>query len=432
MQMSWKFMVGCAIGNLLEWYDFILFGFFASLFSTLFFPNADPFIALLMTFMVFASGCLIRPLAAVGFGHLGDTLGRRKTLVLTIVLITVATTAMGLIPTYQQVGVFAPIALVCCRLVQGAAVSGEEIGAAILLCENAPKHRQALMGSIVLSSVYAGLFLGAVAVLVMNLICTQVQLLVWGWRIPFLISGILGVIALKIRLGAIDSLPFHQLQEAKKILNLPAKQLLKQHKRSVLSSLSVCAILAVAIYLFAVYLPSFYTKYAGFSARGSLLISAFFLLLAAFFVPLIGYLADKKGCDWFLRLGCWGFLIFSYPIFFLLAQHTLQTTIYAELLLVACLSMVAGSLLPIVVHTFPIPVRYSGACLSFNISMTLFGSTAPIIALMLQRYLQTETAPALYLIFASVLALFVLPRCQETVEKNQEIFAQSFCSEGYQ
>jgi MFS family permease len=414
MKNSHKFVMGCAIGNLLEWYDFILFGFFAQLFSTLFFPKESAFVALLLTFMVFASGCLIRPLASIAFGHLGDTVGRKKALIITIVLITLATTLMGLLPTYSQVGALAPVLLIFCRLIQGVAVSGEEMGAAILLAENAPENQQAFMGSIVLSSVYGGLFLGAVSVLLVHLFCTEASLAAWGWRIPFLASSLLGILAFKLRMQAMESEEFEKLQVQKKTLKLPFKKLMATHKTAMFKSTMLCAILAVAIYLFAVYLPSYYSKFAGFSSEQSLMISALFLLVASLLVPYVGFLADKKGCVRFMRIGCWGFLIFSYPIFALLAEHTLLSTTLAESILVIFLSCIAGSLLPIIIHSFPVEIRYSGVSLSFNISMTVFGSTAPIVALLLQKFFHSEMAPALYLIVAAFVSLLVLPKRKRT------------------
>mgnify|MGYP000604391333 CR=1 FL=1 len=145
MITSWKrYIFGCAVGNFLEWYDFILYGFFAPIFSRLFFPTEDQFVSLLLTFAVFASACIVRPFSGLVFGYIGDKYGRKRALVYSIILVTIATTLMGCLPTYESVGVLAPFLLVICRLIQGIAVSAEEVGAAILLIENAPKKQRNL------------------------------------------------------------------------------------------------------------------------------------------------------------------------------------------------------------------------------------------------------------------------------------------------
>lgn len=403
-----NYIVGCAVGNLIEWYDFILFGFLASLFAKLFFPNHSPFVSLLLTFMVFASGCIIRPLSGIFFGHFGDRFGRKKALVFSICLITITTTLMGLLPTYQTVGVWAPILLVACRLLQGISVSGEEIGAVILLAESAPKKQQALVGSIVLSSVYGGLFLGAITVLGLHLFMSNTAFEVWGWRLPFLAASVLGVFALKIRLRALESYEFEKLTADHGVLKQPVLTVIKNHWKNTLRVVGLCAVFAVGIYLFAVYLPSFFTKAVGFSALDSLLISSGFLFIIAVACPIVGLLADKYGIEYFMQAGCFGFLVCSYPIFYLLSLGTIAGAIAAEILLVLCLASIAGSVLTLTVRLFPTAVRYSGACIGFNISMTVFGSTAPIIALSLQNALDSDVAPALYLFVTALFSLVAL------------------------
>jgi MFS transporter, MHS family, proline/betaine transporter len=407
---SWKkYIFGCAVGNILEWYDFILYGFFASTLAKLFFPTQDHFIALLLTFTIFASGCLIRPLSGVVFGYIGDKFGRKKALVYSIGLITIATTLMGALPTYATVGVAAPLLLVICRLLQGVAVSGEEIGAAIMLAENASPKQQNFVGSIILSSVYLGLFLGAATALVMHLFTSPEFMLTWGWRIPFLSTSVLGFLALKIRLSAFDSREFSNLVEQNQVIKNPTARVFKMHSGALLRTVGISSILAVAIYLFAVYLPSYYTNVAGFSSTQSLSISCVFLFIVSMLVLVLGYLADKRlGSDTTFSIGAVGLIFTSYPIFWLLAQGNIVLAIIAQGVLMIFLAFIAASVLAIVLNMFTTQVRYSGSCIGFNLSMTLFGSTAPIIALTLQKFFNNPIAPCLYLSAAGILSLIAL------------------------
>lgn len=407
---SWKkYIFGCAVGNILEWYDFILYGFFASTLSKLFFPAQDHFIALLLTFTVFASGCLIRPLSGVVFGYIGDKFGRKKALVYSIALITIATTCMGALPTYATVGVLAPLLLVVCRLLQGVAVSGEEIGAAIMLAENASPKQQNFVGSIILSSVYLGLFLGAATALVMHLFTSPEFMMTWGWRIPFLSTSALGLLALKIRLSAFDSREFSCLVEQKQVVKNPTAQVFKCQGGALLRTVGISSILAVTIYLFAVYLPSYYTSVAGFSSTQSLSVSCAFLFVVSILVLVLGHLADKYiGSETTFSIGAVGLIFTSYPIFWLLAQGDIVFAIIAQGILMIFLGFIAASVLAIILSMFSTQVRYSGSCIGFNLSMTLFGSTAPIIALTLEKFFNNPIAPCLYLSAAGILSLLAL------------------------
>lgn len=409
MIASWKkYIIGCAVGNFLEWYDFILYGFFAPVFAHLFFPTKSHYISLLLTFAVFASGCLVRPFSGVLFGHIGDKLGRKKALIYSIILITISTTLMGVLPTYQTAGILAPTLLVFCRLIQGVAVSAEEVGAAILLIENAPKQQKTFMGSIVLSSVYIGLFFGALTALVVFTLCTDNFLYAWGWRIPFLLASVLGIFALKIRVKAFDSREYLQAKQENATFELPVKIMFKRYFIPFIKAIGASTVLAVAIYIFAVYLPSYYIELANFNVINSLEISVVFLFAIALLVLLIGLWGDKIGAKKLMLVGCVGLLFTSYPIFWLLAQQVLWMAILAEFVLVFFLSFVAGCVLSIVIMLFPVNVRYSGACISFNISMTLFGSTAPMIILTLHTFFKSPVAPCLYLAGAALLSIVAL------------------------
>ena len=403
-----KLIAGCVFGNVLVYYDFILYGYFSHIIAKLFFPTTSQFVSLLLTFSVFASGCLMRPIGAVVFGHVGDRYGRKIALLVSISCLTIFTTLMGLIPSYQMVGFWAPLLLLLCRLLQGAAISGEEMSAVIYLAENAPLQKRAFVSAIISSSVYFGLLVGSViAFITLTLIPTD-SIATWGWRVPFLFSFVLGVIALIIRSQQADTLEFAKLKEQHALLNNPVLTLLKQHFPALLYTIALCSLLSVAVYLFAVYIPTALNVNLGIDLKSSMLIcSAGFLLLSSL-ILVIGWLTDKIGSRWPLLISSIGFIVFAYPIFILLNQKSIPLILLADFIMVFFLSLTAGSLLPILVNIFPAQVRSAGGNIAFNISMTLFGSTAPIIALCFTRLFHSATAPAIYLIFAATLALVCL------------------------
>ena len=409
MQKWRRFILGCTLGNVLEWYDFILYGFFATILSRHFFPSHSHFISLLIVFSVFASGCLIRPLGSLLFGHIGDRYGRKRSLMITIVIISLATTSMGLLPTYQQVGVWAPILLTLCRLMQGLAVSGEEVGAGIFLTENAPRNEQCYASSIILGSVYVGLLLGSVTAFLITIIFSKAVVASWAWRVPFLLSFIYGVVAFYYRWRDIESPRFLLIETQKRVRYAPIKEVFSCYKEEIAVAIMLCFVFAVAIYLFAVYLPSFFNSIAGYNMEKTLLISALSLLVMSILVPLVGKLADRVGAKRLYSMGCLGFVVMSYPIFYLLSLHNISSIIVAEAILCVLLSLVAGSIFPLLMQRFPITVRYTGVGIAFNIAMTLFGSIAPIVAITLVKYTGNNTAPFWYLLIAAVVSLVALP-----------------------
>lgn len=422
---NWRrFILGCTLGNVLEWYDFILYGFFATILSQQFFPMHNHFISMLIVFSVFASGCVMRPLGSLLFGHLGDRYGRKWSLMITIVLITVATTCMGLLPSYQHAGIWAPILLTICRLTQGLAVSGEEVGAAIFLIENAPKREQCFAGSIILGSVYAGLLLGAVTAFLVTLVFSKSAVAAWAWRIPFLLAFIYGVIAFYLRLRDVESPLFLLTEAEERARHAPIKVIFSSYKKDVVAAMLLCFVFAVAIYLFAVYLPSFFNGAAGYNRRAALLMTCLSFLAIAILVPLVGKLADRVGARQLYGLGCLGFLVMAYPIFYLLSLHTLKSILVAEVMLCVLLALVAGSVFPLLIKNFPVNVCYTGVGIAFNLAMTVFGSIAPIVAITLVNYTGSSTAPCWYLLISAAVSLIALPSLlgnNDAIETEQHV-----------
>jgi MFS transporter, MHS family, proline/betaine transporter len=401
---TWKTLIlGCSVGNVLELYDFILYAYFSSTLGLLFFPTDNTFIATMLAFSVFAIGCLMRPIGAIIFGIVGDKLGRRKALLLSIGMMTFATCFIGILPTYATIGLFAPLLLLTSRLIQGLSMSGEEVGAAIYLMENAPNEHRCLAGSIILGGVYLGLMMASIVALITISTMDQRSLHILGWRIPFLLSSIFGIIALYIRIKQPETCAFKQIRSKHKIAIRPIRSVIKYFYLNILKTTLVASLLAVLVYLYAVYLPSYISLNFKFGLSGTMIIGIVSFFITTAITIITGMVADSIGYHRVMQLASISVFIFIYPMFVLLSSHTLFNAIISEFLLSCLVGMTAGSLMPFFVDSFPTALRFAGSAIAFNLSMTIFGSSAPIIILYLLHHTQSVLPATFYVMMIAAL-----------------------------
>lgn len=409
MNSHWKkFIPACVGGNILELYDFIIYGYFASTIGYLFFPILDSYMSLMAAFGVFATGSFVRPFSSMIFGHIGDKLGRRISLIISIGIMSVSTLGIGLLPTYSQVGWIAPMLLVICKVGQGLSMVGEEVGAALFLMENAPREQKAYAGSLVLGSVYLGLLLGSIITVIIFSIIPDKALLSWGWRIPFIVGGIWGIITLLIRIKQPESLEFKNASLDNKLLDSPLVKLFATDLFSVIKVTMLFCLMAVAIYLFAVFIPNRLNPHLSLNRITVMLICSFGFITAFFASLHAGKLTDKIGYFIPLFASSIGFLIFSYPIFLLLTMDSIIGMLISYLFFAVLLGFTAGAIMLPAIKSFPINVRFSGCCIAFNLSMSVFGGIAPILALYLTKITHSSSSPALLLVLAAVISLITL------------------------
>lgn len=409
-----KLIIDALIGNIMEFYDFIIYAYFSTQIAKQFFVSDDPFIATLLPFTVFASGYLTRPIGAIHFGSIGDKLGRKKALVLSIGLITLSTAAIGVLPSYQAVGYLAPILLVICRLLQGFAVSGEQSGAAVYLSENINQNRHCLVGGLVLGSSYFGVLLGSLTCLVVTLIAPS------NWRIPFLLSIPLGIISLILRLKAEDSNEFEKLKKGNLINKSPIKFIFKTHFGLLLKMIFLTGSLAVPIYLYVVHLPSYLLTTAGLTQKVSLIVSSCSLLFISVLVPMIGLISDKIGHERTLKIGYGASILLAYPSYFLLQLHSLPGIFSMQVIMGIVIAMIAGPIFSIFVRAFSPDIRYSGVSFSFNAGMSLFGGTAPMIATLIIGLSKNNAFPSLYIIGSSIVGILILSNLSKITYSKTE------------
>lgn len=403
-------------GNTLEWYDFILYANFAPIFAQLFFPAHDPLNALLLTFAVFATGFIVRPFGAVIFGYIGDHLGRRIALITSITLITVPTFLIGFIPSYDHIGLAAPVILTLLRLLQGIAISGELNSAATYLIEHAKPNRRGYVGSLIMGTAFFGIFLGALASYLITNCFTQGQILSIGWRIPFWFSGLLGVVGLFLRLKSKESPKF--LAEAHLEKQAPLRRTFKYFRKEILLTVLLTMIMAVGNYTYIAYIVTFLVKTQGLSLATATTINLISMLICVGFFPLMGLLSDKIGRKPVYKTGILGFIVFSVPIFWLLSQPNFYLILLGDVILGLFLVPVAGIIPTIIAELFPTSVRNCGSAIGYNISLALFGGTTPLVALKLVQLTQNNYAPAYYLMLAGLISAITLYFVEDRYAKN--------------
>lgn len=404
-------------GNALEWYDFTTYAFFVPIISQLFFPAKSKFISLLLTFGIFAMSFLIRPIGGLLFGYIGDKFGRKRALILSIITMSIPTFLFGALPTYAAIGLAAPLLLTLLRLIQGMAVSGELVTAISFLVEHAPDNRRGLMGSLAMFSAIFGIIMSsAVSTLIMQAVSQQ-QLLLWGWRIPFLVGGLLGIIGLILRLKTTETEHYRKVQPQSNTIFL-IKDLFQYHSRILLKTIAITSIMAVGNYFVIGYFVTFLTQSEGLPLNEVMITNLITLTFFTSLIPLFGFFSDLVGRKMVLFIGMLGMIILAWPIFWLLVQHNIYYALLGQLLFVLFLAAVNAVIPVTLAEQFPTHIRNSGLAVGYNLSLASFGGTAPLVALTLAQETANKMAPAVYLIAVGVVAILTLTKVQESYKNT--------------
>ncbi|MBK5484687.1 MULTISPECIES: MFS transporter [unclassified Peribacillus] len=402
-----RILIASLVGSSIEWFDYFLYGTVAALvFNQLFFVNEDPTIGLLLSYASFALAFFIRPFGGVIFSHIGDRIGRKKTLVLTLSLMGVATFGMGLLPTYQAVGIWAPILLITLRLVQGLGIGGEWGGALLLAVEYAPAEKRGLFGAIPQMGVTIGMLLGTIALSIMTLL-PESAFITWGWRIPFIFSALLVFFGLWIRKGIDETPSFKKVKESGEVPKLPIVETLKNYWREVLIAVGAKVVETAPFYIFSTFVVSYATSNLGFSRTATLTAVMIATIITTILIPFMGMLSDKIGRKKLFIGGTIGMALFAFPYFWLLQQKSVLLLIIATVISLgviwAPITAVLGTMFS---EIFDARIRYTGITLGYQIGAALAGGTAPLVATaLLNRFNNSYVPVAIYIIFASLLSL---------------------------
>ncbi len=393
------------LGNILEWYDFALYGYFAHIISPLFFPNDNKLLSLITTFAVFAIGFIMRPVGALLFGMMGDRYGRKQSLSIAILLMAIPTTLIGCLPSYQTIGIAAPLLLLLMRLLQGLAVGGEFTGSMVYIIEHTNPAKRCFYSAIVMSSAFVGLLFGSMMALLVEQFNQNSPNL---WRVPFLLSFILGFIGLYLRLGMPESPEFKSLQTNGQIEANPIKTLLTNYKYNIALGFMAVMLPSAGFYLSFLYLANFLHTFLAVDIQRAFLINSLAMLVIIIGLPLIGLLADKVGKLVMLYVGAIGFLMCSIPLFALIINGDSIALIIAEIIFAGLVAISYSSIPAFLVQLFPPQVRYTGISLPYNLANALIGGTIPLVSTALIYYTGSYYAPAIYLSVIALISLLAL------------------------
>ena len=396
-----------AIGNVLEWYDFALYGYFAPVFAALFFPSDSPSISLISAFGVFAVGFLARPLGALLFGYWGDTLGRRNALAWSVLFMAIPTCLVGLLPTYATIGVVAPIALTLCRFLQGLSVGGEFTGSATFLVEHAAASQRGYVGSWAGFSAQIGALLGSgVGALTASSLAEE-ALRQWGWRIPFVMGGFIAVVGWYLRTKVPESPAFEAIRQAGNVTAFPVRDVFTMQRRAVAKVIGLVWLHGVAFYLLYVYLTTYLVTVTTTPLATVLVLNTICMTILALLIPVMGAWSDRIGQPPLLIAGAAGIALLSYPCFLWLTSQDLPRMITAQIVLTILVACYMGPFFAAVAELFPTSLRYTGLSIGYNIGAALFGGTAPLIATVLIEWSGNSLAPAFYLSLCATISLAV-------------------------
>ncbi|HCM9477746.1 MHS family MFS transporter [Enterobacter roggenkampii] len=420
-----KVLIASLTGSAIEWFDYFLYGTAAALvFNKIFFPMVDPVIGLILSYLSFSLTFFIRPIGGVLFAHIGDRIGRKKTLVLTLSLMGGATVMIGLLPTYEMIGLWAPALLILMRIIQGMGIGGEWGGALLLAYEYAPEKRKGFFGSIPQAGVTIGMLMATFIVSLMTLF-SEADFLSWGWRIPFLLSSVLVLLGLWIRKDIDETPDFQRVKASGQVAKAPLRDTLKHHWREVLIAAGLKVVETAPFYIFSTFVVSYATSTLTYQKSQALEAVTLGALVATIMIPLMGLLSDKVGRQRMYAISVFVLGLFIIPWFMLLNTGTtwgiVLATVIAFGVLWAPVTAVLGTLCS---EIFSANVRYTGITLGYQLGAALAGGTAPLIATGLLAKYDGDWVPVAWYLAVTVTISLIAIFCASRVKRATLIQAQ--------
>ncbi|AMW84752.1 L-Proline/Glycine betaine transporter ProP [Pseudomonas yamanorum] len=420
-----KAITAAALGNAMEWFDFGVYGFVAYVLGKVFFPEASPSVQMIAALATFSVPFLIRPLGGLFFGRLGDKYGRQKVLAATIVIMSLSTFAIGLIPSYDSIGIWAPILLLLAKMAQGFSVGGEYTGASIFVAEYAPDRKRGFLGSWLDFGSIAGFVLGAGVVVLISAVIGEEAFQSWGWRLPFFLALPLGMIGLYLR-HALEETPafqqhVEQLEQGDRegLAGGPKvsfKEVATKHWRSLMTCVGVVVVTNVTYYMLLTYMPSYLSHNLHYSENHGVLIIIAIMVGMLFVQPMIGFVSDKIGRKPFILFGSIALFFLAIPAFMLINSGKLGLIFSGLLIIAVVLNFFIGVMASTLPAMFPTHIRYSALASAFNISILIAGLTPTAMAWLVETT-NNLYMPAYYLMVFAVLGLFTALTMKETANK---------------
>lgn len=402
-RQDYKTLTLAALGGALEFYDFIIFVFFAAVVGELFFPADIPeWLRQVQTFGIFAAGYLARPLGGIIMAHFGDLVGRKKMFTLSILLMAVPTLAIGLLPTYASMGIVAPLLLLLMRILQGAAIGGEVPGAWVFVAEHVPERRIGIACGTLTAGLTVGILLGSVVATQVNTLLTQQAVHDYGWRIPFLLGGVFGLVAMYLRRWLQETPVFLEMQQRKRLAQeLPVKSVVMKHQKAVVISMLLTWLLSAGIVVVILMSPVWLQKQYGLAPALTLQANSVATIMLCVGCLLAGFIVDRVGASKTFIVGSL-LLACSSGVFYHLSGTHPQHLFLLYGLVGLCVGVV-GAVPYVMVRAFPAEVRFTGISFSYNVSYAIFGGLTPIAVTLLMNV--SPMAPGWYVLALSLVGL---------------------------
>jgi len=405
-RMTVRAVAASAVGTTIEWYDFFLYGVVAALvFPQQFFPESDPFTGTLLAFSTYFVGFAARPLGAAIFGHYGDRIGRKSLLIITMMMMGVATMGIGLVPSYATIGIWGAVLLTVGRALQGISVGGEWSGSVLMAGEWTRPERRGFTTSFAQFGAPAGMVLANGALALMTVVLDDEAFLTWGWRVPFLASFVLIFVGLWIRIGVLESPVFANLKQQGKVQRAPLAAVLRRNWREVVLTALLRTGQHVPFYIFTTYILAYGTQALGLGRTFLLNLVMMQSVVSLFTIPLAGHLSDKYGRRTITAIGCLVMVVFPFIYFEMIDSRVTVWIALAIILGLPLHDLQYGPQAAFIAESFPGSVRYSGSALGYQLASLTAGGPAPIVAAMLFRYYGTSMAIAAYISLSAVISL---------------------------
>ncbi|MBW7981514.1 MFS transporter [Enterobacillus tribolii] len=404
-RQDYKTLTLAALGGALEFYDFIIFVFFAAVVGDLFFPADMPeWLRQVQTFGIFAAGYLARPLGGIIMAHFGDLVGRKKMFTLSILLMALPTLAMGMLPTYQSIGIAAPLLLLLMRVLQGAAIGGEVPGAWVFVAEHVPRRRVGFACGTLTAGLTAGILLGSLVATLINTVLTQAQIADGGWRIPFFLGGIFGLFAMYLRRWLQETPIFTEMQARKALAEeLPLKSVVMNHRKEVIVSMLLTWLLSAGIVVVILMTPTYLQKQFAIPAALSLQANSMATVALTLGCIISGAICDRLGASKTFIGGSVLLAVCSWMFYHSVARGIGDVQLFASYALAGFSVGIVGAVPYVMVRAFPAEVRFSGISFSYNVAYAIFGGLTPIFVTLIMKL--TPMAPAYYVLALSLVGL---------------------------
>lgn len=402
------------ISTFVEWFDYATYIYVAGIIATLFFPSDNRAAALMSTFAVFALGYFTRPIGGMVWGHLGDRLGRRWALSWSILIMSASTFLIAFLPTHAQVGLLAPFLLLLLRMVQSFSAAGEYAGASAFLTEYAPPGKRGIFTALVPASVSLGFLVGSLLMTGLTAMLSTAQLESWGWRLPFLLAGPLGLVGRYIRVKLQDSPAFQQMEQTGHKDASPLVDVVKNYPKELAIAFGIASLNAVGFYMVLGYMPTYLSEELGVGKTASFVVASFAAAIYTISIFVMGHWSDKVGRRRMLNIASVLFIVGTVPLFMVLDGAPFWLLVVVDILFGIMLTINDGTLPTFLSEVFPTKVRYSGFALSFNLANAILGGTTPLVSTWLIHVTGTKLAPAMYLSFWAVIALIAMLASKET------------------